>query len=281
MKDTDGKMMQKIDRTAFIGERVQLGKNVRVKAGCIIEDDVTIQDDTYIDYHAVIRKGTQLGERSYIGAGCIIGEHSFDSNSESQNAEALSIGTDAVIRSGSVIYGHSVIGEHFQTGHHVTVREHTQIGDHVNVGTLSDIEGYCEIGDYVRMHSNVHIGQKSKIGNYVWIFPYVVLTNDPTPPSNVLKGVTLEPFAVISTGAILLPGVVVEKDSLVAAGAIVTKDVYTGEVVAGNPAKKIADISSIKDRYTGQSVYPWRYTFKRGMPWEYSDFQTFIDMQQK
>ena len=28
------------------------------------------------------------------------------------------------------------------------------------------------------MHSNVHVGQLSVIDDFVWIFPYVVLTND-------------------------------------------------------------------------------------------------------
>jgi UDP-3-O-[3-hydroxymyristoyl] glucosamine N-acyltransferase len=69
---------------------------------------------------------------------------------------------------------------------------------------LSDLQGHCEIGDYVRFHSNVHIGQKSKIGNFVWIFPYVVLTNDPYPPSNNLVGVTVHDFAAIATMSVIL-----------------------------------------------------------------------------
>ena len=149
------------------------------------------------------------------------------------------------------------------------------------MGTLSDIQGYCEVGNYVRMHSNVHIGQESKIENYVWIFPYVILTNDPTPPSNELKGVTLKSFAVIATGSILLPGVTVEGDSLVAAGAVVTKDVKEGDVVGGNPAKVISHISKIRNHITGENVYPWRYTFKRGMPWEESDYETWYEQVMK
>lgn len=67
------------------------------------------------------------------------------------------------------------------------------------IGTLSDIQGHCEIGNYVRLHSNVHIGQESKIGNFDWIFPFTVLTNDPHPPSNELIGVTIDDFAVVAT----------------------------------------------------------------------------------
>ena len=187
------------------------------------------------------------------------------------------IGENAIIRSGAIIYSGSEIGNNFQTGHRVTIREKAKIGDNVSVGTLSDIQGYCEIGNYVRMHSNVHIGQKSKIEDFVWIFPYTILTNDPTPPSDELVGVTLKSFSVIATGSIILPGVTVESDTLVAAGAIVTKDVHQGEVVGGNPAKVISNISKIKNRFTGEQVYPWRYTFKRGMPWEESNYETWYN----
>lgn len=84
------------------------------------------------------------------------------------------------------------------------------------------------------------------IDNFVWIFPYVILTNDPTPPSEVIRGVHIKPFAVIATGAVLMPGVIVESDSLVAAGTIVTKNVEKYEVIAGNPGKVISDVRNIK-----------------------------------
>ena len=147
----------------------------------------------------------------------------------------LQIGNKALIRSGSIIYAGSEIGCDFQTGHQVTIREKSHIGDHVSVGTLSDIQGNCEIGNYVRMHSNVHVGQLSVIDDFVWLFPYVVLTNDPTPPSENFLGLHIRPFAIVATGALIMPGMEIGQDSLVAAGAIVTKPVESYAVVAGNP----------------------------------------------
>lgn len=253
------------------------GENVRIGAGVIIGENVVIEDNVQIDSYTIIRDNVTIKEGTFIGANCILGEYQvdhYDKNRE-EKEHPLVIGANSLIRSGTIIYGDCQIGDNFQTGHRVTVRENTVIGHHVNIGTLSDIQGYCKIGNYVRMHSNVHIGQESVIEDFVWIFPYVVLTNDPTPPSNELKGVTLKSFSVISTGSIILPGVTVEGDSLVAAGANVTKDVHKGEVVGGNPAKVISDTSKIRNHITGEEVYPWRYTFKRGMPWENSDYDTW------
>ena len=42
--------------------------------------------------------------------------------------------------------------------------------------------------------------------SYVYIFPYVVLTNDPIPPSDIRHGVILEPFSIICTRTTILPG---------------------------------------------------------------------------
>lgn len=247
----------------------QKGKHVTIMDNCIIGDNVVLGDNVYIDHNCIIRDNVTIGSNTTIGANCIIGEYLLDWF-ENHNSffHPLSIGEFSIIRSGSIIYGDSCFGSHFQCGHQVTIREKTRIGSHCSIGTLSDIQGDCELGDYVRCHSNVHIGMKSKIGNYVWIYPYTVLTNDPTPPSTTLSGVIIDDFAVIATGSILMPGVHIHSDSLVAAGAVVTKNVLSGQVVGGTPAKVISSIDKIRNHETGESVYPWRYSFDRNMPWE-------------
>lgn len=260
-----------------LGENCIVGTNVHIGANVIIEDNVTIGDDSYIDSNTIIRANVKLGKNAFVGSNCIIGEYMMDfCQDKKEHAHILSIGDDALIRSGSIIYAGSDIGSNFQTGHQVTIREKSVIGNHVSVGTLSDIQGNCNIGNYVRLHSNVHIGQMSKIDDYVWIFPYVVLTNDPTPPSDELLGVHVHSFAVIATSAVVLPGVDIAADTLVAAGAIVTKNVSRYSVVGGNPAKCISDIRNIKNKTTGENVYPWRYHFDRTMPWENIGYENWL-----
>jgi len=245
------------------------GKNVTIKEGCFIADNVVLEDEVYIDYNCIIRENVTIKRGTYVGANCILGEYTADFFEDRKCVnEPLIIGAESVIRSGSILYSGSEIGDYFQTGHRVTIREKTRMGNHVSVGTLSDIQGYCEIGNYVRMHSNVFVGMKAKIEDFVWIFPHCVLTNDPTPPSTVEKVVVLKQFAIVAAGSILLPGVVVESDSLVAAGTLVNRDVKAGEVVGGNPGRVIKHTDEIRNVVTGETVYPWRYSFDRGMPWK-------------
>lgn len=258
-----------ISDNVTIGTNVEIGEDVIIQAGCVIGDNITIGKGTYIDHYVIIRDNVNLGNNSFVGAKAILGEYLADFTIERKNSvHILNIGDNAVIRSETIIYGDSTIGDYFQSGHRVTIRENSHIGHHVRIGTLSDIQGFCEIGDYVNMHSNVHIGHKSRIKDYVWIFPYVVLTNDPNPPSEELLGVTIEEFAVVATGVVVLPGIVIGREALVGAGAIVTKDVLPERVVVGNPAKDIGSTSKIKNRVTGEQVYPWKNSFERGMPWE-------------
>ena len=124
------------------------------------------------------------------------------------------------------------------------------------------------------MHSNVHVGQQSIVHRFAWLFPYVVLTNDPQPPSMKMLGVEIGPFAVVSTGTVVLPGVHIGQDALIGAASVVTKDVPMETVVFGNPAKPHGSVRDIKDD-EGQSTYPWRFHFERGMPWEGIGYETW------
>ncbi len=258
-------MSTTVSPSAHICEGVRIGSNV------------VIEDDVYIDNDVIIRDNVYIKKKSFIGARCILGEYTSDFfKTHTMGSHELIIGENALIRSESIIYTDCIIGTHFSTGHRVTIREQSKIGSHVRIGTLSDIQGHCVIEDYASLHSNVHIGQASHVGKYTWIYPYVVLTNDPNPPSVKEEGVTVEDFAVVATGSIVLPGKRIGRDALVGAGAIVTRNVPEGKVFVGNPARELCDAAKIIDRETGKPMYPWRYNFDRGMPWEGSSYDEFI-----
>ena len=257
--------------------KCKISDTATVKENVIIGNNVIIEDNCYIDYGVIIRDNVHIKQGSFIGARCILGEYLMDFYSDRQNkVHPLVIGENALIRSETIIYGDTILGNNFQSGHRVTIREESIIGNNVRIGTLSDIQGKCNIGNYVNLHSNVHIGQKSIIKDYVWIFPYVVLTNDPTPPSESMIGVNVEAYAVIATGSIILPGVNIGEDSLVGAGSVVNKDVEKETLVVGNPIKKTLKVQDLKNKQTGSQVYPWKYTFSRGMPWEELGYEQWL-----
>ena len=258
----------------MISINAKIGKNVVIRDNVVIEDGVTINDNCYLDYGCIIRRGVTLGENSYVGSYSILGEHQMDfhNNRKEPPKHELLIGKNALIRSHTVLYSGSSFEEGLQTGHHVTVREGTKAGKNLRLGTLTDIQGACEIGDHVNMHSNVHVGRQTKIGNYVWIFPYTVFTNDPIPPSEIMKGCNVEDYSIVATGTIVLPGLNLGENSFISAGAVVTKDIPDGMFAVGCPAKIKGSVSQLKHPETGDDAYPWPRRFDRYMPWAGTGF---------
>ncbi|MQA23200.1 N-acetyltransferase [Rugamonas rivuli] len=233
-----------IHPSAIVSPKAKLGDGVSVGPFTIIHDNVEIGAGSVIDSYCEIGYPTPLAD-----------------------GQPLVIGAGARIRSHSVFYEGSRFGDKLVTGHRVVVREKTVAGVALQIGTMNDIQGDCVIGDYVRCQSNVFIGKMSKVGNFVWLLPYVVLTNDPHPPSNVLVGATIGDYAAIAAMSVILPGVTVGERALVAAHSKVHRDVAPHTVVAGNPAQFLCDASKIKLKDgSGDPAYPWTTHFKRGYP---------------
>jgi len=234
-----------------------------IHSTAIVSDKAIIEANVKIGAYTIIYDNVEIAENTIIEAFCEIGVSNHLSN-----GDILYIGANSHIRSHSVFYEGSVFLESLVTGHRVTVREKVNAGKNLQIGTLSDLQGHCEIGDFVRFHSNVHIGQKSKIGDFVWIFPYVVLTNDPHPPSDTLLGVTVEDYAVIATMTVILPGATISNGCLIGAHSSVKGVTEANMIYAGSPAKKICSTSKIKLHDGSGDAYPWRKHFHRGYPEE-------------
>jgi acetyltransferase-like isoleucine patch superfamily enzyme len=159
------------------------------------------------------------------------------------------IGRRALIRSHTVIYAGSTIGDDFETGHGVLIRESNQIGDRVIVGSHSVIEHHVVLGDGVRLHSNVFVPEFSVLDSGCAIGPGTVLTNARYPYSRGVKSALRGPHvgagAVVGANVTLLPGVRIGAGALVGAGAVVVKDVPPGAVAVGNPARVVRSVDEI------------------------------------
>lgn len=153
--------------------------------------------------------------------------------------EPTVIGTDATIRSGTILYADVTVGDEFTTGHDALVREHTEIGDGVLLGTKTVVDGTTTIGSNVSLQTGVYVPSHTAIGSHVFVGPRAVLTNDPYPVRQEvdLTGPTLEDHVSIGANATLLPGVTVGEGSFVAAGSVVTEDVPPDTLAIGQPAR--------------------------------------------
>ena len=204
--------------------------------------------------NSVICEGVVIGEDSSVGEFCIIGNQKSGSG-----ILPTRIGKNSVVRSHTVIYSGNIIGDNFQTGHHVNIREENKIGNNVSIGTKSIVEHHIVIEDNVRIHSNVFVPEFSVLKKGCWLGPCVVLTNAPFPLGNDiknrLKGVVIEENAKIGANSTILPGVRIGRNSVIGAGSVVTKDVPPESVAVGNPAKVIKNVSELTYKEDGVRAY--------------------------
>ena len=131
------------------------------------------------------------------------------------------------------------------------------------------MQGDCCIGQHTKLHADVHVGKHSRIGSFVWIFPDVLLTNDPMPPSERLIGPIIEDYCVVASKALIFPGVRVSPNAVIGGGAVVKKDVSEWSLVAGSPAIPVCDVRILRMPDNPRlRAYPWKERFHRGYPEE-------------
>lgn len=122
----------------------------------------------------------------------------------------------------------------------------TVVGD-VVIGRDASVWFGCVIRGDVR---HIRIGERTNIqdGSIVHVtegrFAAIIGADVTIGHGCIIHGCTLEDRSFVGMGAIVLDGAVVQSGAMVAAGALVSpgKTVPTGELWAGNPAKRMRTI---------------------------------------
>ncbi len=115
-----------------------------------------------------------------------------------------------------------------------------QIGSDVSIGCLAHVGRNVTLGDGTRIQGGAYVADLSSLGDNVFIGPNATILNDKYPPSGnpeLEEPVTIEGGVVIGGGATVLPGLIVHENAVLAAGSILTKNLPSGEVWVGNPAR--------------------------------------------
>jgi UDP-2-acetamido-3-amino-2,3-dideoxy-glucuronate N-acetyltransferase len=132
-----------------------------------------------------------------------------------------------------------------------------EIGDDVKIGAFVEIQKAAKIGNRCKISSHTFICEGVTLEDEVFVGHHVVFTNDLYPRATTESGTLqtdadwecvptlVKRGASIGSGAVLLCGITVGENAIIGAGSIVTRDVPSGTIVAGNPARILKSLKAM------------------------------------
>ena len=182
----------------------------------------------------------------------------------SETAPLQQIHDTAWCAPGVQIYGKVRIDEQVSLWPNVVIRAEA---NDVHIGRYSNLQ------DFVMVH--VGYGASTKVGEFCSITHHTTL-----------HGCTIEDHCLVGINACIMDGAVIGRGSIVAGGAMVKEgDVFPpGSIVAGVPAKKIAD----RDSARANRMNAWQYhlnmqAYQRGehRVWTGDDYRAWLAAKQR
>jgi acetyltransferase-like isoleucine patch superfamily enzyme len=248
-----------LSRKPIIHPSAVIEGKVNLEPGCVIEPFVFCRGDIragkgcYFSMGANIQGMLDIGSHVFLGERVTIGFPSqpqilqFQGEKNEapwQTSKRTKIGDHCIIRSGSIIYASSQLGNNVHLGHNVLVREEVKIGHDTLVGTGVVIDGNSSVGKGVSIQTNVYIPWNTQIEDQVFLGPNCILTNDKyvMRTKYELKGPIIRKGVSVGAGAIILPSIEIGAEAVIGAGAVVTKNVPPKAIAYGVPARVHATI---------------------------------------
>ena len=179
--------MPKIHPTAIVHPKAALGAGVTVGPYSIIDGPVSIDDDTEIGPHVVIRPFTTIGKRCRIFQFAVVGEVPQDLKFQGEETRLL-IGDDNVIREFATLHrgtagggGVTQIGNGNLLMAYTHVAHDCRLGNHIIMSNAATLAGHITVDDYAILGGLSAIHQFCRIGAHAFIGGASAVARDVPP----------------------------------------------------------------------------------------------------
>lgn len=194
-----------IDERAIVHPGAQIGKNVKIGAFTIIEDNVVIGDDCVIEPHVIVRNHTTMGCENHIFQFASIGEIPQD-KSFGEGRSELNIGDRNTIRENVTLNrgtpchgGLTTIGDDNWIMAYTHIAHDCSVGNHTIFANGASLAGHVSVHDYAILGGFSLVHQFCSIGAHCITGIGAVCFKD-VPPFVVAAGNPSEPFGINSRG---------------------------------------------------------------------------------
>ena len=193
-----------IHKTCIIEEGSSVHKNVFLGPNVYVGKNCTIDEGSVIQGNCHIYDNTVIGKNVTVNAGTVIGADGFGYQRNEKNELEKFIHIGGVIIEDDVEIGTNTSIDRGTLGN-------TLIKTGVKIDNLVHIAHNVTIGKHTMIIANSLIGGSTIIGDHCWIAPSATIRDAVNVGDNVTIGM----------------------------GAVVTKDIPSGEIWAGSPARRM------------------------------------------
>jgi acetyltransferase-like isoleucine patch superfamily enzyme len=221
------------------GQNVVIGNDVKIGENVVLGNNVIIYDGVEIGNHCIIQDNAVIGKQPTRAKNSIL--------PEVKKLPPTVIGSGVTIGTSAIIYANAELADDVFVADLATIRERVTIGEKTIVGRGVAVENDCKVGIKCKLETNCYITAYSELGDYVFVAPCVVTTNDnymarSKERYDKFKGITIKDGGRIGANVTILPGKTIHEDGAVAAGSVVTKDVEAQKIVVGSPARVLREV---------------------------------------
>lgn len=186
-------MATRIHHTATVHPDAQIGRNVEIGPGCIVEADVYIGDYSRLDPYAQVKRFTRLGGECHVHSYAMVGGEPQDLKFKGEESW-LEVGDKTTIREFVTIHrgtegggGTTRIGAGCLLMSYVHVAHDCLIGNGVILSNAVNLAGHIEIRDRAVIGGMTGVHQFTRIGEFAFVGAMSGVGQD-IPPFTLASG---------------------------------------------------------------------------------------------